>query len=136
MPPDDSYSEERTPPTPEILNALSTLNTNNPVNIESQEQPQPPVPPSDYDLLNKQVADNPHDNEAWRRLIDVAEASGDIDKISATYDAVLKQFPNTVCLPPLTRPFDMSESFFFLDMSAGTNSDPVHKPFHDQGVYV
>jgi cleavage stimulation factor subunit 3 len=91
------------------------LNTANPVKSESQERPQSPEPhppPSEYDLLNKQVADNPHDHDAWRRFVDVAEETGDIDKISATYDALLKQFPNTVCLPPLTRPFDMFESFF------------------------
>ncbi len=103
--------EDRTHPTADILNSISSLNSN-PVTTESQERPQSlqPQAPSEYDVLNKQIADNPHDHAAWRRLIDVAEATGDIDTISATYEAHLKQFPNTVCLPPLT--FDMSESFF------------------------
>ena len=42
--------------------------------------------------------------------------------ISPIYDALLKQFPNTVCLPPLTtspNPF----------RSAGPSSDSIHQPF-------
>jgi len=99
---DGSHSEDRTHPAADILNALSTLNS--PIKTEV-----PQLPPGEYDLLNAQLADNPHNPEAWRRLIDVAEASGDIEKISATYDALLKQYPNTVCLPPLT-PFTFSSA--------------------------
>ena len=59
--------------------------------LEPPQSLQPQTPPSEYDLLTKQVADNPHDHDAWRRLVDVAESTSDIDKISATYDALLKQ---------------------------------------------
>jgi cleavage stimulation factor subunit 3 len=99
LPGDDSYSDDRTHPTAEILNNLSALNSSN--NPESQQEVDPP---SEYDLLTKHVADNPHDHEAWRRLVDVAEATGDTEKLSATYDALLKQFPNTVCLPTVDTP--------------------------------
>ena len=94
MPGDDSYAED--------LKPLSALNTTIPVKTE--EAPQSLEPPSEYDLLAKQVVDTPHDHDAWRRFIDVAEDTGDIDKISAAYDALLKQFPNTVCLPPVDTP--------------------------------
>lgn len=87
---DGAYSEDKTHPATDILNALSALNS--PVKTDA-----PQLPPSEYDLLIAQLADNPHNTEAWRRLMDVAEASGDIVKISATYDALLKQYPNTVC---------------------------------------
>jgi cleavage stimulation factor subunit 3 len=41
------------------------------------------------------LQDSPHDPEGWKRLIDVAETSGDIARIRKAYDAVLKQYPNT-----------------------------------------
>ena len=112
-------SDDRTHPTEDILNALSALNSSTtptvPPKTDSEE------PPSEYDLLNKQVRDNPHDHDAWRRLVDVAEATGDIEKISPVYDALLKQFPNTVCLPPVDTPLDLSEPFFLF-------STPVSRP--------
>ncbi|KAF9530907.1 hypothetical protein CPB83DRAFT_919848 [Crepidotus variabilis] len=52
-------------------------------------------PQSEYDLFTEQLKENPHQPEIWRRLVDIAESSGDISKISATYDALLKQYPNT-----------------------------------------
>ncbi|KAE9411113.1 Suf-domain-containing protein [Gymnopus androsaceus JB14] len=38
---------------------------------------------------------NPHDTEAWHRLIVDAEESGNLDNIRAAYEALLKQYPNT-----------------------------------------
>ncbi|KAJ6473229.1 hypothetical protein C8R45DRAFT_835566 [Mycena sanguinolenta] len=52
-------------------------------------------PPSDYDVLMARLKDSPHDPESWKRLIDVAESSGDIPRIREAYDALLKQYPNT-----------------------------------------
>jgi len=91
---DDSfmdYGEERTQPTQEILNALSSLSS--PMKTEL-EQPQG----SEYETLRAQLTVNPHDPDGWRRLVNLAEETGDIEKISTTYDALLKQYPNTVCL--------------------------------------
>src|SRR6266511_5900221 len=98
---DDSFVEDRTQPTAEILNALSALNS--PIKTEPQQ------PPREYILLNAQLTENPHSPEAWRRLVDISEESGDIEKISATYDALLKQYPNTVCATI----DDMFEFLFF-----------------------
>ena len=52
---------------------------------------------SEYDALFARLKEKPHDPEGWRRLVDHAESSGEIDKIRAAYDALLKQYPNTVC---------------------------------------
>jgi cleavage stimulation factor subunit 3 len=89
------YAGDQTQPTAEIMNALSM---NSPVKPEPQD-PQVPVPepPSEYDTLTVQLLQSPHQPDTWRRLVNVAEATGDISKISAAYDALLKQYPNTVC---------------------------------------
>jgi cleavage stimulation factor subunit 3 len=52
---------------------------------------------TEYDFLTVNLLQSPHQPETWRRLVNVAEATGDISKISAAYDALLKQYPNTVC---------------------------------------
>ncbi|KAJ7165605.1 Suf-domain-containing protein [Mycena crocata] len=52
-------------------------------------------PPSDYDALMTRLQESPHDPESWKRLVDIAEHSGDIARIRQTYDALLKQYPNT-----------------------------------------
>ncbi|KAF8972103.1 hypothetical protein BDZ97DRAFT_1783153 [Flammula alnicola] len=93
---DDSYMDyaggDQTQPTSEILSALSV---NSPVKTEPSSQTEPQLPPpSEYETLTAQLADSPHNPDGWRRLIRVAEDSGDIEKISATYDALLKQYPN------------------------------------------
>ncbi|KIM42654.1 hypothetical protein M413DRAFT_444338 [Hebeloma cylindrosporum] len=85
---DDSYMEygDLTQPTADILNALSAVKN-------EQEQPELP-PPSEFESLSAQLAQNPHDPDGWRRLIRVAEETGDISKISTAYDALLAQYPN------------------------------------------
>ncbi|KAF8173783.1 hypothetical protein K438DRAFT_1610401 [Mycena galopus ATCC 62051] len=55
----------------------------------------PIPPPSDYDALMARLKESPHDPESWKRLVDVAETSGDIPRIREAYDALLKQYPNT-----------------------------------------
>jgi cleavage stimulation factor subunit 3 len=61
------------------------------VKPEPQDSPVPPL--SEYDVLTIQLLQSPHQPETWRRLVNVAEATGDI----SNYDALLKQYPNTVC---------------------------------------
>ncbi|KAF8905733.1 hypothetical protein CPB84DRAFT_1844737 [Gymnopilus junonius] len=85
------YGGDDTQPTSEILSALAAVNS--PVKTELQVEPQLP-PPSEYDTLSAQLAENPHNPEAWRRLVRVAEDSRNLDRISAAYDALLKQYPN------------------------------------------
>jgi len=103
----DDYAGDRTQPSAEIMNALSI---NSPVKPEPQD-PQVP-PPSEYEVLTLQLLQSPHQPETWRRLISVAEATGDISKISAAFDALLKQYPNTVCGGPV--PFRFFSFFWVL----------------------
>jgi cleavage stimulation factor subunit 3 len=65
--------------------------------VKPEPQDSPVPPPSEYDALTVQLLQSPHQPDTWRRLVNVAEATGDISKISAAYDALLKQYPNTVC---------------------------------------
>ena len=122
---DDSfldYAGDRTQPSTEIMNALSM---NSPIKPEPQD-PQVP-PPSEYDALAAQLLQSPHQPESWRRLVNVAEATGDISKISAAYDALLKQYPNTVCGGLVLFPF-----FFWrsdLDLCSGFSSNSIYQPF-------
>ncbi|TFK35087.1 hypothetical protein BDQ12DRAFT_706778 [Crucibulum laeve] len=93
QPPGEDYSGDfsgdTTQPTDEIVNALNY----NPI-VKSELQAELP-PPTEYEALTAQLADKPHDPETWKRLVDLAESSGDIEKIRRTYDALLKQYPNT-----------------------------------------
>jgi hypothetical protein len=64
--------------------------------------------------------------DTWRRLVNVAQATGDISKISATYDALLKQYPNTACGGLVLFRF-----LFFcrssLDLCSGFSSNPIYQ---------
>lgn len=100
---EDSYMEDttadRTQPTTEILSALSAVKSEEAAaNPSLQTESQAP-PLSEYDALTAQLAENPHNPDGWRQLIRIAEETGEIEKISAAYDALLKQYPNNVCLP-------------------------------------
>ncbi|PPR07843.1 hypothetical protein CVT24_002988 [Panaeolus cyanescens] len=80
----EDYTEDagdQTQPAEDIMNTIASL----------KSEP----PPSEYESLTAELDQNPHNVDAWRRRVRVAEESGDIEKISATYDALLKQYPNT-----------------------------------------
>lgn len=113
---------DQTQPTEEILNALA-------MNSPMKDEPQEP-PPTEYEALNLQLAENPHNPDAWRRLVHVAEDSGDIDKISTTYEALLKQYPNNVRVIPALPPQTGFDTFI------GHRADPVHQPFCECRVYL
>lgn len=82
------FPGDQTQPTAEILNVLNNL----------KSEPPPEVPTlTEYDALTAQAKEKPHNPETWRRLIDVAENTGEIEKIRAAFDALLQQYPNTVC---------------------------------------
>jgi hypothetical protein len=53
---------------------------------------------SELETLLAQLAKSPVDPPKWYRAIDLAEASGDIGKVSKVYDALLAAYPNTVRL--------------------------------------
>lgn len=91
------YAGDSTQPTTELLSALTAAVSSSEDN-QMKEEPQEQIPPpSEYDVLTAQLAENPHNPEAWRRLVHVAEDTRDLEKISTTYDALLKQYPNNVC---------------------------------------
>ncbi|KAJ6544221.1 hypothetical protein B0H19DRAFT_1076360 [Mycena capillaripes] len=52
-------------------------------------------PTSGYDALMARLQESPHDPESWKRLVDMAETSGEIVRIREAYDALLRQYPNT-----------------------------------------
>ena len=97
------------------MTELSTINVQDEqgdmdTTVKPEPQDSPVPPPSEYDALTVQLLQNPHQPETWRRLVNVAEATGDISKISAAYDALLKQYPNTVCGGLVPFPFFFSLS--------------------------
>lgn len=51
---------------------------------------------SEFDLVFAALVKNPHQPELWKRLVELAEVSGETDKIVKTYEELLKQYPNTV----------------------------------------
>ena len=74
-------------PTAEILNAL---------NSSTKTEPQEMPTPTELDALTAQRHKKPHDPDKWRKRVALAESSGDTEQIRTTYDALLKQYPNTV----------------------------------------
>ncbi|KAG5641047.1 hypothetical protein DXG03_006292 [Asterophora parasitica] len=83
----DNYTGDQTQPSEDILNALQAMN--------SEPQAEPVPAPTEYEALATELKEMPHNPESWRRLIDVAENSGDITKVRASFDALLQQYPNT-----------------------------------------
>ncbi len=53
-------------------------------------------PQSEFEMLLAQLKDNPHQPIKWRRVIDIAQGSGETEKIRTAYEALLQQYPNTV----------------------------------------
>ncbi|KAH0586846.1 mRNA 3'-end-processing protein RNA14 [Termitomyces sp. J132] len=65
------------------------------VKNESQQDIEMSPPPTEYEALSAQLKQQPHDPNAWKRLISLAEESGNLDKVRASFDALLQQYPNT-----------------------------------------
>jgi cleavage stimulation factor subunit 3 len=96
--PPDIEDADKTHPSAEILNALENLPATAP---NSQERPpqttdETTVPPSEWDSFRAQLLENRCDPDGWNKLVNLAEASGDIEKIKESYDALLEVYPNTV----------------------------------------
>ncbi|KAA1478447.1 Suf-domain-containing protein [Dentipellis sp. KUC8613] len=97
-----SQSSDTTQPSQEILEVLQQLNvvrkTTPPdgQNGSMKEEPDVPMePPSEWDRQRAQLREKPHDPEGWNKLVDIAESSGDLEKIKETYEALLEMYPNT-----------------------------------------
>ncbi|KAG5222098.1 mRNA 3'-end-processing protein [Salix suchowensis] len=93
----ENHPGDATQPADEILAALHAVNTEThgaTVEQPSSQTSQNELPPSEYDLVKQHLKENPQDNDQWRRLIDIAEESEDVERIKETYDLLLEQFPN------------------------------------------
>lgn len=107
------YDGDKTQPTEEILNALNALkqttsqNGHEPSQAQqsgTQHDSQSQEAPSEWHVLREKLREHPHDPEGWNKLVDLAEARGDIEQIKQTYEALLEVYPNTVCIfQPCTR---------------------------------
>lgn len=82
---------DQTQSTSEITTALKS-----PTNEAPPDPPQDQPMPTEYEQLTEQLQKNPHDPESWKRLVHLVHNSGETPKIRATYEALLKQYPNTV----------------------------------------
>jgi hypothetical protein len=102
------------------------------VKPETQDSPVPPL--SEYDALTLQLLQSPHQPETWRRFVNVAEATGDISKISAAYDALLKQYPNTVCGGLVLFRF-LFLCWSSLDLCSGFSSNSIYQPLFEHSVH-
>jgi len=50
---------------------------------------------SSFDALLAQIQEHPDNPDAWRDLVETAEVNSETDKIRTTFDALLRQYPNT-----------------------------------------
>ncbi|KAI0820713.1 hypothetical protein BC628DRAFT_1466219 [Trametes gibbosa] len=64
--------------------------------LDRQQGPTPTPPPqSEWDRLRAQLRERPIDADVWLKLVDLAEDSGDMEKIKNTYEGMLETYPNT-----------------------------------------
>ena len=54
------------------------------------------APQSEWDLIRAQLRETPQNPEGWNKLTDLAEESGDLEKIKDSYEGLLQTYPNTV----------------------------------------
>lgn len=117
-PQDDNGND--TVPTEETQKVLEELDTvvtapNSQENVVTpkqefkEEKKTPPPQLSEWQLLLDRLRDSPHDPEGWNRLVDLAENSGTLEEIKATYDALLEVYPNTVRYSEWLFPLSLSD---------------------------
>ncbi|PCH41737.1 hypothetical protein WOLCODRAFT_69750 [Wolfiporia cocos MD-104 SS10] len=112
---------EQTQPTEELLNVLRQINPNSLAsqndNGELSNATQEEPPRSEWDSLRDKVKEKLYDADLWLKLVDVAEDSGDIEKIKETYEALLEAYPNTssVQIAYLNHFLENPESFGFAE---------------------
>jgi hypothetical protein len=54
------------------------------------------APQSEWDAVRVQLRESPLNPDGWLKLVELAEDSGDLEKIKETYEALLQTYPNTV----------------------------------------
>ncbi|KAJ3999710.1 hypothetical protein F5050DRAFT_880660 [Lentinula boryana] len=70
-----------------------TESTMEPESVTMGSEPEPQL--TESERLHLRIRQNAHDTEAWQQLIAEVEESGNLENIRATYDALLKEYPNT-----------------------------------------
>ncbi|KAI0337339.1 Suf-domain-containing protein [Trametopsis cervina] len=85
-------AEDATVPTPTNSQKTDIVDSAQPEPAGSQ---QPATPISEWEVLRTQVKERPGDSDGWLKLVDVAVDSGDFDKVTETYEALLEAYPNT-----------------------------------------
>lgn len=104
----DFTEGDRTQPLEEQENVVRQLNDLRPSNSQqtdvidsapsSQGELPPLTPASPYEVVQKRVQEKPTDVDAWIRLVRLSQDSGEYDKATGTYEALLSVFPNVVSL--------------------------------------
>lgn len=90
----------KTEPTEEIEAAIKQIQEEQQqqqLNAQASHETLPDdKPKTEFEQLLDSLKDDPHQPEKWQRVVDIAEESGDTDKIKAAYEGVLETYPNTV----------------------------------------
>lgn len=86
-----------TPIVPSVSQQASTASTST------------PAVTSEWDEIRLKLQESPHKIELWIRYRDLAEDSGDLEKIKEAYEAMLEKYPNNVSFPLFT--YLISSSF-------------------------
>ncbi|CAE7226282.1 unnamed protein product [Rhizoctonia solani] len=96
--------EEEKPVIPQIEGQEQELSTSvkadtpDPQDNKTNVTPPAPEPPkqklTETELLRERLKNDPLDTSAHQRLIGIAEASGDVEKIQDAYEGLLAAFPN------------------------------------------
>ena|ERR1700753_1756327 len=89
--------------------AVPSVNTT-PVPATKTEQND--APKSEWDILRAQLRESPLNPDGWLKLVELAEDSGDLEKIKETYEALLQTYPNTVrnLFPRVLRHYMLNKS--------------------------
>ena len=77
--------------------AIPSVDTTPVPTIPSTKIEQTDAPQSEWDAVRAQLRESPLNPEGWLKLVELAEDSGDLEKIKETYEALLQTYPNTVC---------------------------------------
>jgi len=77
--------------------AIPSVDTTPVPTIPGTKIEQTDAPQSEWDAVRAQLRESPLNPEGWLKLVELAEDSGDLEKIKETYEALLQTYPNTVC---------------------------------------
>ena len=88
------------------------------------EESTPPLL-SEWDQLRAQLREEPVDADTWLKLVALAEASRDLEKIKETYEGMLEVYPNVVSIlfaPTLSWPSDRRCSLLCISRTSTISS--------------